>query len=82
MRNKRTALDENGNKVPAINWFASSFNPESADNLKSFLSMMIRYSACWEKNFPETENSSHTVNSNRFLSEIDSNARESGKGGG
>ena len=38
LRNKRTALDENGSKVPAINWFAEVlFNPEAADKLKTFL---------------------------------------------
>ena len=38
LRNKRTALDEAGNKIPAINWFAEVlFNPEGGDNLKTFL---------------------------------------------
>jgi hypothetical protein len=38
LRNKRTALDEAGNKIPAINWFAEvMFNPETGDNLKTFL---------------------------------------------
>ena len=31
LRNKRTALDENGSKVPAINWFAEVlFNPDAS----------------------------------------------------
>ena len=38
LRNKRTALDEAGNKIPAINWFAEVlFNPEVGDKLKTFL---------------------------------------------
>ncbi len=38
LRNKRTALDEAGNKIPAINWFAEVlFNPEAGDKLKTFL---------------------------------------------
>ena len=35
LRNKRTALDESGNKIPAIEWFAKVlFDPKEADKLK------------------------------------------------
>ena len=38
LRSKRTALDENGNKVPAIQWLAEVlFAPKRADKLKTFL---------------------------------------------
>ncbi len=38
LRSKRTALDENGNKVPAVHWLADVlFAPEQADKLKTFL---------------------------------------------
>ena len=38
LRNKRTALDENDTKVPAIKWLANLlFAPERADELKTFL---------------------------------------------
>ncbi len=38
LRNKRTALDENGTEVPAVKWLADLlFDPERADNLKTFL---------------------------------------------
>lgn len=38
LRNKRSALDENGSEVPAIKWLAEVlFHPERADQLKSFL---------------------------------------------
>ena len=38
LRNKRTALDENDTKVPAIQWLADVlFAPERADELKTFL---------------------------------------------
>ena len=38
LRNKRTALDENGSEVPAVKWLAEVlFTPDRADNLKTFL---------------------------------------------
>ena len=38
LRNKRTALDSNGTKVPAIKWLADLlFTPERADAHKTFL---------------------------------------------
>ncbi len=38
LRNKRTALNQDGTKVDAINWMATMlFNPEKANELKSFL---------------------------------------------
>ena len=38
LRNKRTALDENGSDVPAVKWLAEVlFTPERADELKTFL---------------------------------------------
>jgi len=38
LRNKRTALDENGTDVPAIKWLSDLlFAPERADQLKTFL---------------------------------------------
>src|SRR6056300_533370 len=38
LRNKRTALDSNGTKVPAIKWLADLlFTPERADEHKTFL---------------------------------------------
>ena len=79
LRNKRTALDENGSKVPAINWFAEVlFNPEAADKLKTFLIDHDQVLGLLGKNFLLMENSFHTKNSEPFLSEIDSSAREAG----
>lgn len=38
LRNKRTALDSNGTKVPAVKWLADLlFTPKRADALKTFL---------------------------------------------
>ena len=38
LRNKRTALDGNDKKVPAIDWFVRVlFQPDEADHLKTFL---------------------------------------------
>ena len=38
LRNKRTALDENGTKVQAVQWLADVlFAPEKADQMKTFL---------------------------------------------
>ena len=35
LRSKRTALDENGNKVPAVHWLADVlFAPEQADQIE------------------------------------------------
>ena len=80
LRNKRTALDENGSKVPAINWFAEVlFNPEAADKLKTFLidhdqvlGLLGRKLSVDGKFYSYSE-------LEPFLSEIDSSARESGK---
>ena len=71
LRNKRTALDGDGNKVPAINWFAEVlFNPEAGDNLKTFLVDHDQVLGLLGKSFPLTVNSFHTKNWNHSSAKL------------
>ena len=80
LRNKRTALDENGSKVPAINWFAEVlFNPEAADKLKTFLIDHDQVLGLLGKKLSVDGKFYSYSELEPFLSEIDSSARESGK---
>ena len=79
LRNKRTALDENGSKVPAINWFAEVlFNPEAADKLKTFLIDHDQVLGLLGKKLSVDGKFFSYSELEPFLSEIDSSARESG----
>ena len=80
LRNKRTALDGDGNKVPAINWFAEVlFNPEAADNLKTFLVDHDQVLGLLGKKLSVDGKFFSYKELEPFLSEIDSSAREAGK---
>jgi ABC-type transport system involved in cytochrome c biogenesis permease subunit len=80
LRNKRTALDENEEKVPAIEWFARVlFAPDQADQLKTFLidhdqvlGLIGKKLASDGKHFSYAELEPH-------LAEIESSAREAGQ---
>ena len=79
LRNKRTALDGDGNKVPAINWFAEVlFNPEAADNLKTFLVDHDQVLGLLGKKLSVDGKFFSYKELEPFLSEIDSSAREAG----
>lgn len=80
LRNKRTALDGDGNKVPAINWFAEVlFNPEAGDNLKTFLVDHDQVLGLLGKKLSVDGKFFSYKELEPFLSEIDSSAREAGK---
>ena len=80
LRNKRTALDENGTQVPAVDWFAKVlFSPESADKLKTFLIDHDQVLGLLGKKISIDGKFYSYSELEPFLSEIDSNARESGK---
>ena len=80
LRNKRTALDEEGNKVPAIEWFAEVlFNPEAGDNLKCFLIDHDQVLGLLGKKLSVDGKFFSYKELEPFLSEIDSSAREAGK---
>ena len=80
LRNKRTALDEQGNKVPAINWFAEVlFNPVQADKLKTFLIDHDQVLGLLGKKLSVDGKFFSYNELEPFLSEIDSSAREAGK---
>ena len=80
LRNKRTALDQNDEKVPAIEWLARVlFAPDQADQLKTFLidhdqvlGLMGKKLAKDGKHFSYAELEPH-------LGEIESSAREAGQ---
>jgi ABC-type transport system involved in cytochrome c biogenesis permease subunit len=80
LRNKRTALDKDDKKVPAIDWFAQVlFEPDQADQLKTFLidhdqvlGLIGKKLANDGKHFSYSDLVPH-------LSEIESNAREAGE---
>ena len=79
LRNKRTALDEQGNKVPAINWFAEVlFNPTQADKLKTFLIDHDQVLGLLGKKLSVDGKFFSYNELEPFLSEIDSSAREAG----
>ena len=80
LRNKRTALDEQGNKVPAINWFAELlFNPAQADKLKTFLIDHDQVLGLLGKKLSVDGKFFSYNELEPFLGEIDSSAREAGK---
>ena len=80
LRNKRTALDENGSQVPAINWFAEVlFNPSEADRLKTFLIDHDQVLGLLGKKLSVDGKFFSYKELEPFLSEIDSSAREAGK---
>ena len=80
LRNKRTALDENDEKVPAINWFAEVlFNPDAGDNLKTFLIDHDQVLGLLGKKLSRDGKFYSYNELEPFLSEIDSSAREAGK---
>jgi ABC-type transport system involved in cytochrome c biogenesis permease subunit len=80
LRNKRTALDQNDQKVPAIEWLAKVlFDHSAADRLKSFLvdhdqllGLIDRKLAVDGKFYSYSE-------LEPYLSQIDSSAREAGE---
>lgn len=80
LRNKRTALDEDEEKVPAIEWFVRVlFSPDQADQLKTFLidhdqvlGLIGKKLASDGKHFSYAELEPH-------LAEIESSAREAGQ---
>ena len=79
LRNKRTALDEQGNKVPAINWFAEVlFNPVQADKLKTFLIDHDQVLGLLGKKLSVDGKFFSYNELEPYLSEIDSSAREAG----
>ena len=79
LRNKRTALDEQGNKVPAINWFAEVlFNPIQADKLKTFLIDHDQVLGLLGKKLSVDGKFFSYNELEPYLSEIDSSAREAG----
>jgi hypothetical protein len=79
LRNKRTALDEAGNKIPAINWFAEvMFNPEAGDNLKTFLVDHDQVLGLLGKKFSVDGKFFSYKDLEPHLNEIDSTARQSG----
>ena len=80
LRNKRTALDEAGNKIPAINWFAEVlFNPDAGDRLKSFLIDHDQVLGLLGKKLSVDGKFFSYQDLEPHLSEIDSTAREAGK---
>lgn len=80
LRNKRSALDENGEKVGAVKWLAAMlFDPQEADKLKSFvvdhdglLGLMGRKLSVDGKYYSYNE-------LEPFLEQIDKAAREAGE---
>ena len=79
LRNKRTALDEAGNKIPAINWFAEvMFNPEAGDNLKTFLIDHDQVLGLLGKKLSVDGKFFSYKDLEPHLNEIDSTAREAG----
>jgi len=80
LRNKRTALDEAGNKIPAINWFAEVlFNPEVGDKLKTFLIDHDQVLGLLGKKLSVDGKFFSYKDLEPHLGEIDSSAREAGK---
>ena len=80
LRNKRTALDEAGNKIPAINWFADVlFNPEAGDKLKTFLIDHDQVLGLLGKKLSVDGKFFSYQDLEPHLGEIDASAREAGK---
>ena len=80
LRNKRTALDESGNKIPAIEWFAKVlFDPKEADKLKSFVVDHDQVLGLLNRKFAEDGKFYSYNELEPFLEQIDQSARESGK---
>lgn len=80
LRNKRTALDENGSKIPAIEWLANVlFNPDRADQLKTFVIDHDQVLGLLDRKFAKDGKFYSYNELEPYLGQIDQNAREAGK---
>jgi len=80
LRNKRTALDAKGNKVPAIEWLAKVlFKPEDADQLKTFVVDHDQVLGLIGKKFAKDGKFYSYNELEPYLAQIDQSAREAGK---
>ncbi len=80
LRNKRTALDEDGNEVSAVNWLAEVlFAPERADNLKTFLIDHDQVLGVIGKKLAEDGKYFSYREIEPFVEEIEKSAQEAGK---
>lgn len=80
LRNKRTALDRNGSKVPAIEWLAKVlFAPDEADELKTFVVDHDQVLGLIGRKFERDGKFYSYDDLEPFLEQIDQSARESGK---
>ena len=80
LRNKRTALDAEEEKVPAIDWLAQVlFEPEKADQLKTFLIDHDQLLGLIGKKLAEHGKHYSYSQLEPFLSQIETTAREAGK---
>ena len=80
LRNKRTALDAEGNKVPAIEWLAKVlFKPEDADQLKTFVVDHDQVLGLIGKKFAKDGKFYSYNELEPYLAQIDQSAREAGK---
>ena len=80
LRNKRSALDQNGTMIPAISWLAHVLlNPEEADKLKTFVIDHDQVLGLLNRKLSK-DGKYYSYNELKpFLKEIDESARESGK---
>ena len=79
LRNKRTALDENDSKVPAIQWLADVlFAPERADKLKTFLIDHDQVLGVIGKKLVQHGKHFSYSDLEPFIEEIESSAKEAG----
>ena len=80
LRNKRTALDQNGTKIPAISWLANVLlNPEEADKLKTFVIDHDQVLGLLNRKLVRDGKYYSYNDLKPFLEEIDKSARDSGK---
>ena len=80
LRNKRTALDENDTKVPAIQWLADVlFAPERADELKTFLIDHDQVLGLIGKKLVQDGKHFSYRDLEPFIEEIEASAQEAGK---
>jgi ABC-type transport system involved in cytochrome c biogenesis permease subunit len=80
LRNKRTALDENDTKVPAIQWLADVlFAPERADKLKTFLIDHDQVLGLIGKKLVQDGKHFSYRDLEPFIEEIEASAQEAGK---
>jgi ABC-type transport system involved in cytochrome c biogenesis permease subunit len=80
LRNKRTALDQNEKKVPAIEWFACVlFDPEEADQLKTFLIDHTPVLGLMGKKLEKDGKHYSYDELEPHLAQIEASAREAGK---